>query len=191
MENNILFYEELKKEYKINKKRLWKNLGGFIAFNYNYFEKINKVAGHEKYLTIKDLINDNAEVKLIIQLMIEDSIKEYLNELYEENFFNKIMKITKNDDEDSEEKKSSVKSFSEFVCALECYNKEIKDLVSDILKDVEDVNIHFVSLKYKIEGEELYRNSKFRLADIHSLMYKSLKFKSKKKIPNLISVSHI
>jgi hypothetical protein len=181
MENNILFYEELKKEYKINKKRLWKNLGGFIAFNYNYFEKINKVAGHEKYLTIKDLINDNAEVKLIIQLMIEDSIKEYLNELYEENFFNKIMKITKNDYEDSEEKKSSVKIFSEFVWALEYYNKEIKDLVSDILKDVEDVNIHFVSLKYKIEGEELYRNSKFRLADINSLIYKSLKFKSKKK----------
>lgn len=195
MENNRLFYEELKKEYKNNKKILWKTLGGFIAFNYNYFEKINKVNDHEKYLTVKDLINDNIAIKLSVQLMIEETLKSHLNDLAETNFLDRKLDSIKNDyDQAVSERQNedlSTKNFAEFIWIIQEYKKEIKWLVADIIKEINEVNIHFVSLKYKKQGEHIYRNSPFRLAEINSLISQAKEVKRKSKTPTLTSISDI
>lgn len=192
---NKWFYEKLKNEYNNNngKQELWDILGGFLAFNYNYFSKINKYNTKDDYKITKDLLDDNISVKLAVEKMIKEILKSFLNRLSDENLlnfdlidsrivYNKALRERRDNDLGN-------KNFADFIWYIKDYDLAIIKLTSMIMMDINMVNLKFLGIKYKRKGEIIYRNSPFRLAELNLLLSNAKSNKEVTKQPILTVIS--
>lgn len=189
------FFEKLKNEYENNKSKLWGTLGGFIAFNYNYYEKINKIELPNDCTTVEDLMKNDISIKISVTLMIEELLKKFLNEISYRDELNNTLNNIRIDYEmafrESKKEDLSKKNFAGFIWFLQDYSSEINSLTNIILEDVKSAHLKWIGLKYQKQGMGIYRNSPFRLAEINLLIAQARENKPEKsKAPVLTLISN-
>jgi hypothetical protein len=168
------FYSTLKEKYKNNQFVLWRTLGGFIAFNYHYFDRIGRKELPSDCLTLEDLINNNAIIGVNVRLLLEETLQFLFNEIVEDGNYPQVLDSWKEAYDiafqESNKVNAEKKNFASFMWFVKEFDVEIQNLVSEIMEDLNKASLKWIAVKYQQQANQIYRNSPYRLAELNQLI---------------------
>lgn len=188
------FYSTLKEKYKNNQFVLWRTLGGFIAFNYHYFDRIGRKELPSDCLTLEDLIDNNTIIGVNVRLLLEETLQFLFNEIVEDGNYPQVLDSWKEAYDIAFEESNKVnvekKNFASFMWFVKEFDVEIQNLVSEIMEDLNKASLKWIAVKYQQQANQIYRNSPYRLAELNKLISLSKENVNQKKkdLPPILTI---
>lgn len=158
--------------YFKNKEEFWKSIGPLVSFSKIYCEDI---ANDKSIKTIENLLEKNEFSRKLIIMEINCFLRDELRKI-------KNLRTMNNELEDFyksykmamelKNQKISDSNFSDFIWFTKYIQEEKNIVILNILNDIRNVSVGYISLKYKYQSSAVYKKSDLYLKDINEIINK-------------------